>query len=59
VVGGRDEAMKEAIKILEQELAYYEANRGECPKNDDYFEGYVESLKSSIAFLTRCEIESK
>ena len=51
--------MKEAIKILEQELAYYEANRGECPKNDDYFEGYVESLKSSIAFLTRCEIESK
>jgi hypothetical protein len=44
--------MKIAISVLKQELAYVKANRDKCPHSDDYFEGWVESLKASIYILS-------
>ena len=51
--------MKTAILILEQELAYVKGNRGKCPHSDDYFMGWIESLKAAIYVLHTAESTSR
>lgn len=47
--------MKTAINILEQQLEWIEANRGECPHSDDYYTGYREATSHCIGLLCQAE----
>ena len=51
--------MKKAIEILEHELSYAKGNRAECNQNDDFYEGWVESLKCAIGVLCSSENASQ
>ncbi len=48
--------MDKAIKILEQEIAWYQKNPDKAPgASDDWTNGFIEGCKHCLALLVKCE----
>ena len=47
--------MKTAILILEHELEWTKAHRGQCPHGDSYFSGWCGAIRANISILQMAE----
>lgn len=47
--------MKEAIKIVEQEISWHQQNKGECTKGNNYAEGFNKALEHIRDLLVQAD----